>query len=140
LGAIIRKCSNNLPEQSTSAAEPLEPKNTAVVETAKPKQETRATFKHEQVENNLSESVIRIEATVVRVMKRATIVADLKTLHALTVAALAHTTWASTLSPRRRGQLVTNAFSLADLKKIVKSLIKQGYLRCMTSGEIVYEP
>lgn len=88
------------------------------------------------VETNLNEHTVRVEAAVVRVLKRVKTVADLATLHTLTLEALRSTKWAASLSP----QVLVNALAPAELDSIVHSLHNNGYLKRLPGGQIVYEP
>lgn len=130
LAQIMTKCSED-PFVNESVL------NTPAVTSSKA--DTSST-KQEQVEANpigSNTGTFRLEAAVVRVLKRATVVDNLDNLRDLTVEALGSTTWASQLqSPKK----VLSCFSQAELQKCVDSLEKNGYLRQLPSGEIVYEP
>lgn len=79
----------------------------------------------------------RIEASIIRVLKRAIVVADLETLRNLTLKALSLFSW--TGQPKSPGKLALS-LPLTDMEKCVNLLEKNGYLRRLSTGEIVYEP
>ncbi|KAI2795972.1 hypothetical protein BLOT_016246 [Blomia tropicalis] len=111
------------------------------IENSEKKTNTNQTLKsNKYIENNLRNGTARIEAAVVRVMKRATIVTELKTLHQMTIDMLCRTSWPHSFTPRRTAKMISESFTIVDLKKVVDSLEKNGYLHIMPNGEIVYEP
>lgn len=79
----------------------------------------------------------RIEAAIIRVLKRATVVADLETLRNLTLEALSLSSW--TGQPKSPDKLALS-LPLTDMEKCVDLLKKNGYLRRLSTGEIIYEP
>lgn len=84
----------------------------------------------EHLESNVKD--IRVEAAIIRVLKKVKMVPDVKGLHRSAYELLDET---GTSSPKSSKEL-----SIGDFKKIVLSLEKRGYVRCLDNGQIIYEP